>query len=102
MRSKEEEEAKQFGEQIKNMVSGISGLIYEAEVYIRRPNVISPSTVGKYDATVEILLYNVSDAEEIFSAHQLMRLGSMDADVQFSTPPARCDHHAHIEIYKRF
>ena len=100
MRSKEE--AKQFGEKIKSMVSGIGGLIYEAEVYIRRPNVIPPSTVGQYDATVEILLYNVSDAEEIFSAHQLMHLGSMDADVQFSTPPARCDHHAHIEIHKRF
>jgi hypothetical protein len=100
MRSKEE--AEQFGEKIKSMVSGIGGLIYEIEVYIRKPNVISPSTVGKCDATVEILSYNVGNPKEIFNAHQLIRLGSMGADVQFSTPPARCDHHGHIEIHKRF
>jgi hypothetical protein len=100
--SKQAQDAQDFIETVEAMVSSKDDVIYNLYTDVKRPNMISPSTVGNRDAIIEISLYNVADPNEFFTTHQLLRLGELGADVDMQKSRKVSGPLCSIEIFNRF
>ena len=83
-------EAKEFISEIKRLVKAQDNVIYHID-----------SSIGKRNAWIEITLFNVTNPDELFSAHEWVHIGSLGGDIDTYSGNYRNDYNPSIEIHKR-